>query len=115
MYPEVVSKVGTFHKLLVQPRFVCVFYLIYLYFIEWEIFNKCTMNRKLSLSNIALLSVGISSMTCQAQAPAKPNVIYIYADDMGKGMLSAYGQRHFTTPNIDRMVTKGTSFDNAYG
>ena len=115
MYPEVVSKVGTFHKLLVQPRFVCVFYLIYLYFIEWEIFNKCSMNRKLSLSNIALLSVGISSMTCQAQAPAKPNVIYIYADDMGKGMLSAYGQRHFTTPNIDRMVTKGTSFDNAYG
>ena len=73
------------------------------------------MNRKLSLSNIALLSVGISSMTCQAQVPAKPNVIYIYADDMGKGMLSAYGQRHFTTPNIDRMVTKGTSFDNAYG
>ena len=45
----------------------------------------------------------------------KPNIIYIYADDMGKGMLSAYGQRHFTTPHIDAMVTRGTSFDNAYG
>ena len=30
-------------------------------------------------------------------------------------MLSAYGQRHFTTPHIDAMVTRGTSFDNAYG
>lgn len=44
-----------------------------------------------------------------------PNVIYIYADDMGIGMLSAYGQTQFTTPNIDNLVKKGTSFSNAYG
>ena len=25
-----------------------------------------------------------------------PNIIYIYADDMGMGMLSAYGQQQFT-------------------
>ena len=76
------------------------------------------MNKTLSSSFAAVLSVaGVSSIPgyVQAQQPVKPNVIYIYADDMGKGMLSAYGQRHFTTPNIDRMVTKGTSFDNAYG
>ena len=75
------------------------------------------MNRKLSISNIALLSVGILSVACQTQAqiPIKPNVIYVYADDMGKGMLSAYGQRHFTTPNIDALVARGTSFENAYG
>lgn len=44
-----------------------------------------------------------------------PNVIYIYADDMGIGMLSAYGQRQFTTPNIDRLVQQGTAFNRAYG
>lgn len=48
-------------------------------------------------------------------AKKKPNVIYIYADDMGKGMLSAYGQKQFTTPNIDRLINQGTSFANAYG
>lgn len=51
----------------------------------------------------------------QAQQAAKPNVIYIYADDMGKGMLSAYGQKQFTTPNIDALIANGTSFDRAYG
>lgn len=44
-----------------------------------------------------------------------PNVIYIYADDMGIGMLSAYGQRQFNTPNIDRLVQQGTAFNRAYG
>ena len=76
------------------------------------------MNKTLSSSFAAVLSVaGVSSIPgyVQAQQPVKPNVIYIYADDMGKGMLSAYGQRHFTTPHIDAMVTRGTSFDNAYG
>jgi len=45
----------------------------------------------------------------------KPNVIYIYADDLGRGMLSCYGQRHFKTPNIDRLAAEGTRFANAYG
>ena len=67
------------------------------------------MNKTLSSSFAAVLSVaGVSSIPgyVQAQQPVKPNVIYIYADDMGKGMLSAYGQRHFTTPHIDAMVTR---------
>ena len=75
------------------------------------------MNKTLSSSFVAVLSLaGVSiSDYVQAQQLVKPNVIYIYADDMGKGMLSAYGQRHFTIPHIDAMVTRGTSFDNAYG
>ena len=45
----------------------------------------------------------------------KPNIIYIYADDLGRGMLSCYGQKHFKTPNIDRLATEGRRFTNAYG
>ncbi|ADV42129.1 sulfatase-like hydrolase/transferase [Bacteroides helcogenes] len=54
-------------------------------------------------------------MTSQHSDRRHPNVIYIYADDMGIGMLSAYGQRQFTTPNIDRLVKQGTAFSRAYG
>ncbi len=45
----------------------------------------------------------------------KPNIIYIYADDLGRGMLSCYGQRHFQTPNIDRIAAEGVRFDQYYG
>ena len=44
----------------------------------------------------------------------KPNVILILADDMGKGMISAYGQKQFKTPNIDRLIEDGISFNNSY-
>lgn len=43
------------------------------------------------------------------------NVIYIYADDLGRGMLSCYGQKYFETPNIDRLAVEGRRFENSYG
>ncbi len=45
----------------------------------------------------------------------KPNIIYIYADDLGRGMLSCYGQKYFKTPNIDRLAAEGRRFTNSYG
>ena len=45
----------------------------------------------------------------------RPNVIYIQASDLGKGLLSVYGQKQFTTPNIDVLVNNGVSFNFAYG
>lgn len=45
----------------------------------------------------------------------KPNIILIYADDLGRGMLSCYGQQHFETPNIDRLANEGMRFNHAYG
>ena len=45
----------------------------------------------------------------------KPNVIFIYGDDLGRGMLSCYGQQHFETPNIDRLANEGMRFRQSYG
>ena len=45
----------------------------------------------------------------------KPNVILIYADDMGMGMLSCMGQKQFKTPNIDRIFRQGVQFSHTYG
>ncbi len=45
----------------------------------------------------------------------KPNIIYIYADDLGRGLLSCYGQTQYKTPNIDALCQTGTKFNHAYG
>jgi arylsulfatase A-like enzyme len=45
----------------------------------------------------------------------KPNIILIYADDLGRGMLSCYGQQYFNTPNLDRLACEGMRFTHAYG
>ncbi|MCA0991363.1 sulfatase-like hydrolase/transferase [Guptibacillus hwajinpoensis] len=44
-----------------------------------------------------------------------PNIVYIYADDLGMGMLSCYGQKIIETPNIDRLAERGMRFTRAYG
>ena len=47
-------------------------------------------------------------------APPRPNIIFIYADDLGIGDLSCYGATKVSTPNIDRLAAQGQRFTNAY-
>ncbi len=45
---------------------------------------------------------------------AKPNIIYIMADDLGYGDLGAYGQETLRTPNLDRLAANGLRFTDHY-
>lgn len=49
-----------------------------------------------------------------APAQQRPNIIIIYADDLGYGDLSCYGMTRIKTPNIDRLAKNGLSFTNAH-
>lgn len=44
----------------------------------------------------------------------KPNIILIYADDLGIGLLGHEGQQIIKTPNIDKLAAEGLRFENAY-
>lgn len=44
----------------------------------------------------------------------KPNIIFIYADDLGYGDLGSYGQTKILTPHLDRMAEEGMRFTQAY-
>ena len=56
----------------------------------------------------------IQAQNSKSQNVNKPNVIYIMADDLGEGLLSYYGQKYFTTPNIDKLAEQGVVFNNSY-
>jgi len=47
-------------------------------------------------------------------AQQKPNVIFIYADDLGYGDLSCYGASKIKTPNLDILARNGIRFTNAH-
>lgn len=47
-------------------------------------------------------------------AVEKPNIVLIYADDLGYGDVSCYGATKIETPNIDRLAQNGLRFTNAY-
>jgi arylsulfatase A-like enzyme len=54
----------------------------------------------------AALSAALPSET----PPARPNIVFILADDLGYGDLGCYGQRSFRTPAIDRIAAEGMRF-----
>lgn len=47
-------------------------------------------------------------------ADAKPNIIVIYADDLGIGDLSCYGATKISTPNIDRIASEGIKLTDVH-
>ena len=49
-----------------------------------------------------------------AQQSSKPNIIIIYADDLGWNQLSCYGNTKIKTPNIDALAAQGVRFTQAY-
>jgi arylsulfatase A len=61
-----------------------------------------------------LLFTACQSVQQQAVEQQKPNIVYILADDLGYGDLSSYGQKLFSTPNIDRLAETGMKFTQHY-
>jgi len=58
--------------------------------------------------------------SCQQRTPSNqetaptPNVLIIYADDLGYGDVSAYGQGKIPTPHIDKLAAQGVRCTNGY-
>jgi len=49
-----------------------------------------------------------------AQRPKLPNIVGIFADDLGSGDLSCYGHPTIRTPHLDRMAAEGVRFTQFY-
>src|SRR5207249_5456508 len=66
------------------------------------------MHRRTFLQTLA------GAAAAQTRTPVKPNIVLIYADDVGYGDLSCYGATRVRTPNLDRLAAGGVRFTNAH-
>lgn len=60
------------------------------------------------------LSSAQVSKTVNKELQSKPNIIIIFADDLGYGDLSCYGHPTIITPHLDKMATEGQKWTNFY-
>lgn len=64
---------------------------------------------------LLILALGVSDCwPGLLAAPAKPNIVLIYADDVGYGDVGAYGAKAVETPHIDRLAREGLRFTDAH-
>ena len=69
------------------------------------------------MTRTVFLVFALTIFSCAAREEQKntlPNIIYIYADDLGVGDVGCYGQKYIKTPNIDRMAAEGIRFTRHY-
>lgn len=61
--------------------------------------------------SIFLLFITISCTPSQPESDL-PNIILIYADDLGYGDLATFGATGYLTPNLDKLAAEGMRFTN---
>lgn len=63
---------------------------------------------------VILLICPFTGNSQNKKSSALPNIIYIYADDLGYGELGCYGQQKIKTPHLDRLASEGMRFTQHY-
>lgn len=83
----------------------------------------CKKTRIMKNLNVGLLSfAALPGVLCAQkvadnvtpESPLRPNVVLIYADDLGFGDLGCYGAIGVETPNVNRLSANGLRFTNAH-
>ena len=69
-----------------------------------------------TLATAAILTISATGLALAQDAPAKPNILVIFGDDIGQSNVSAYsrGMVGYMTPNIDRIAAEGMLFTDYY-
>ncbi|MCC7176391.1 MAG: sulfatase-like hydrolase/transferase [Bryobacterales bacterium] len=61
----------------------------------------------------ALAGAGLAA-SARGAAEQRPNILFLYADDMGWGDASFNGRKEWPMPNLDRLAREGAVFDRWY-
>lgn len=79
--------------------------------------NMENFSRRRTLAGLSVIFPVLSMLLhgeALAVTPAKPNIVFILADDLGWNDIGVFGSSHYKTPNIDALAKKGMIFGQAY-
>ncbi|MCL4795064.1 MAG: sulfatase-like hydrolase/transferase [Bryobacteraceae bacterium] len=66
------------------------------------------------LTRRQVLSSLAAAPLLRAAQKTRPNIVLLFADDLGYGDLSSYGAAEIRTPNIDSLASRGVRFSRFY-
>jgi len=77
---------------------------------------QTALHRRVLLCTVLALALPSSRSAAQESSASErpPNVLLVYADDLGWGDTSAYGATRVRTPAIDRLAREGLRFTDAH-
>ena len=72
------------------------------------------MKRHSTISCLIIATLLLAPRTALPAADARPNIVFILADDIGYGDLGCYGAKQVKTPHCDQLVREGVRFTDAH-
>ncbi|MEM7602042.1 MAG: sulfatase-like hydrolase/transferase, partial [Verrucomicrobiota bacterium] len=63
---------------------------------------------------LSILFSGFLSLALVQAGESRPNIVFMFADDLGYGDLACYGHPYAETPNLDQLASEGTRFTQFY-
>jgi arylsulfatase A-like enzyme len=69
---------------------------------------------KIALATLIVALIGPVSAAPAPVTAAKPNIVFMYVDNLGYGDLGCYGNTGVKTPRIDRLAAEGTRCTDFY-
>jgi len=74
-----------------------------------------TLRLRIRARSLAIAAAGAAALALAvARAASRPNVLLIYADDLGSADLNCYGSKDLMTPNLDALAKRGVRFTQFY-
>jgi len=70
--------------------------------------------KSLGVMVASLMLAGLATGLSQGQTPRKPNIVVIFADDLGYGDLGGFGAPNVRTPRLDAMAAEGQKWTSFY-
>ncbi len=71
-------------------------------------------NKSLIVILISFVACLLASEIATHAADKKPNIVFLFADDLGYGDIGCYGAPDVKTPNLDRLASSGVRFTQHY-
>lgn len=66
------------------------------------------------MNRLASIILALAAATASADAPRRPNVLFIFTDDHAQHAISCYGSTVNHTPHLDRLAAGGARFLNSF-
>src|SRR6056297_2247262 len=67
-----------------------------------------------SIIGLTAIVLGCKQVNNQTVEVQKPNILLIFTDDQGYQDLGCYGHPYIKTPNLDKLASEGTRFNQFY-
>ncbi len=79
-------------------------------------FQKSLYHKSIAKTVLIGIFIGILTgcISTNKEEQAKPNLLFILLDDLGKEWISIYGAEDIETPVVDQLARSGMLFNNAY-